>query len=178
MTKATGKGRRDIDDDLEPHDVQTFRQAAGTGLYLSIDRPPLQFAMSVEMSGGSSIAGSARGTVCSATPGTDLAVQLPSRPEDTVCVHGHGLCSGRAGSLYRVLWRGAAVTCLTVAPRSNHWLHCPPKRQSSTAWKDAATSPNLDPLGSLLFAFGLQGAIHFRGPRQVSQGPTSNIDDS
>ena len=29
-TKATGKGRRDIDDDLEPHDVQTFRQAAGS----------------------------------------------------------------------------------------------------------------------------------------------------
>ena len=51
ITKATGKGRRDIDDDLEPHDVQTFRQAAGTGLYLSIDRPSLQFAMSVVMSG-------------------------------------------------------------------------------------------------------------------------------
>ena len=51
ITKATGKGRRDIDDDLEPHDVQTFRQAAGTGLYLSIDRPSLQFAMSAVMSG-------------------------------------------------------------------------------------------------------------------------------
>ena len=51
ITKATGKGRRDIDNDLEPHDVQTFRQAAGTGLYLSIDRPSLQFAMSVVMSG-------------------------------------------------------------------------------------------------------------------------------
>ena len=31
--------------------MQTFRQAAGTGLYLSIDRPSLQFAMSVVMSG-------------------------------------------------------------------------------------------------------------------------------
>ena len=51
ITKATGKGRRDIDDDLEPHDVQTLRQAAGTGHYLSIDRPSLQFAMSVVMSG-------------------------------------------------------------------------------------------------------------------------------
>ena len=51
ITKATGKGRRDIDDDLEPHDVQTFRQVAGTGHYLSIDRPSLQFAMSVVMSG-------------------------------------------------------------------------------------------------------------------------------
>ena len=48
---ATGKGRRDIDDDLEPHDAQTFRQAAGTGLCLSIDRPSLQFAISVVMSG-------------------------------------------------------------------------------------------------------------------------------
>ena len=28
ITMATGRGRRDIDDDLEPHDVQTFRQAA------------------------------------------------------------------------------------------------------------------------------------------------------
>ena len=51
ITKATGKGRRDIDDDLEPLDAQTFKQAAGTGLYLSIDRPSLQFAMSVVMSG-------------------------------------------------------------------------------------------------------------------------------
>ena len=51
ITKATEKGRRDIDDDLEPHDVQTFRQAAGTGTNLSIDRPSLQFAMSVVMSG-------------------------------------------------------------------------------------------------------------------------------
>ena len=51
IAKATGKGWRDIDDDLEPHDAQTFRQAAGTGLYLSIDRPSLQFAMSVVMSG-------------------------------------------------------------------------------------------------------------------------------
>ena len=47
ITKATGRGRRDIENDLEPHDVQTFRQAAGTGLYMSIDRPSLQFAMSV-----------------------------------------------------------------------------------------------------------------------------------
>ena len=33
---------------------------------------------------GSPIAGSARGTVCSATSGRDLAIQLPSRPEVTV----------------------------------------------------------------------------------------------
>ena len=39
--------RRRGKDDLEPHDAQTFRQAAGTALYLSIDRPSLQFAMSV-----------------------------------------------------------------------------------------------------------------------------------
>ena len=51
ITKATEKGRRDIDDDLEPHDAQTFKQAAGTGLHLSIDRPSLRFAMSVVMSG-------------------------------------------------------------------------------------------------------------------------------
>ena len=51
ITKATGKGRRDIDDALDTTDAQTFRQAAGTGLYMSIDRPSLQFAMSVVMSG-------------------------------------------------------------------------------------------------------------------------------
>ena len=45
ITKATGKGRRDIDDTLDTTDAQTFRQAAGTGLYMSIDRPSLQFAM-------------------------------------------------------------------------------------------------------------------------------------
>ena len=51
ITKATGRGRRDIDDTLNATDAQTFRQAAGTGLYLSVDRPSLQFAMSVVMSG-------------------------------------------------------------------------------------------------------------------------------
>ena len=51
ITKATGKGRGDIDDDMEPHDVQTFRQAAGTGLYLSISSSFIQFAMSVVKSG-------------------------------------------------------------------------------------------------------------------------------
>ena len=51
ITKATGRGRRDIDDTLNETDAQTFRQAAGTGLYMSIDRPSLQFAMSVVMSG-------------------------------------------------------------------------------------------------------------------------------
>ena len=38
ITKATGRGRRDIDDTLNATDAQTFRQAAGTGLYMSIDR--------------------------------------------------------------------------------------------------------------------------------------------
>ena len=31
ITKATGRGRRDIDDTLNEADAQTFRQAAGTG---------------------------------------------------------------------------------------------------------------------------------------------------
>ena len=53
VTKATGRGRRDIDDTLNETDAQTFRQAAGTGFYMSIDRPSLQFAMSVVMSGTS-----------------------------------------------------------------------------------------------------------------------------
>ena len=51
ITMATEKRRRDIDDDLEPHDVQTFKQAAGTGHFLSIDLPSFQFAMSAMMSG-------------------------------------------------------------------------------------------------------------------------------
>ena len=92
ITKATGRGRRDIDDTLNETDAQTFRQAAGTGLYMSIDRPSLQFAMSVV----TSVAGSARSTVCSATSGRDLVVRIPSRPENTVCVHRHGLGSRRA----------------------------------------------------------------------------------
>ena len=51
ITKATGRGRRDIDDTLNATDAQNFRQAAGTVLHMSIDRPSLQFAMSVVMSG-------------------------------------------------------------------------------------------------------------------------------
>ena len=34
---------------LDTSDAETFRQAAGTGLYMSIDRPSLQYAMSVVM---------------------------------------------------------------------------------------------------------------------------------
>ena len=45
---------------------------------------------------GSSVAGGASGTVCSATSGRGLVVRIPNRPEDTVCVHGHGLGSRRA----------------------------------------------------------------------------------
>ena len=99
ITKATGRGRRDIDDTLNATNAQTFRQAAGTGLYVSIDRPSLQFAMSVVMSGMSEpkvVVGGASGTVCYATSGRGLAVRIPSRPEDIVCVHSHGLGSRRA----------------------------------------------------------------------------------
>ena len=76
-TKATGRGRRDIDDTQNATDAQTFRQAAGTALCMSIDRPSLQFAMSVVMSG--SVAGGTRSTMCSATSGRDLAVQIPKQ---------------------------------------------------------------------------------------------------
>ena len=48
ITKATGRGRRDIDDTLNATDAQTF--SAGTGLYMSIDRPSHQIAMSVVIS--------------------------------------------------------------------------------------------------------------------------------
>ena len=51
ITKVTGRRRRDNDDTLNETDDQTVRQAAGTELYMSIDRPSLQFAMSVVMSG-------------------------------------------------------------------------------------------------------------------------------
>ena len=103
ITKATGRGRRDIDDTLNATDAQTFRQAAGTGLYMSIDRPSLQFSMSVVMSGMSEpkvvhqlqVVRVARNVL--QHPGEAwLAVQIPNRPEDTVCAHGHGLGSRRA----------------------------------------------------------------------------------
>ena len=45
------RGRKDIDDTLNATIAQTFRRAEGTGLYMSIDLPSLQFAMSVVMSG-------------------------------------------------------------------------------------------------------------------------------
>ena len=53
MRTETGlEGSTDADHEGEDTtDAQTFRQAAGTGLYTSIDRPSLQFALSVVMSG-------------------------------------------------------------------------------------------------------------------------------
>ncbi|CAK0820598.1 unnamed protein product, partial [Prorocentrum cordatum] len=51
-TKSTAKGRRDQDDELSDEEVKTsFRQGAGTALYMSIDRPTIQFATSQVMAG-------------------------------------------------------------------------------------------------------------------------------
>ena len=52
ITKAPGRGRSDTDD-TERDRCSDFSQAAGTVFYMSIDRPSLQFAMSVVMSGKS-----------------------------------------------------------------------------------------------------------------------------
>ena len=46
VTKATGKGRRDIDDELEQHDVRASREVAGTGAS-STGPSSIQFAMIV-----------------------------------------------------------------------------------------------------------------------------------
>ena len=51
ITKTVGKGMRNAIDELNAGDANVFRQAAGTGLYLSIDRPSLQYAMSETMGG-------------------------------------------------------------------------------------------------------------------------------
>ena len=140
ITKATGKRRRDIDDNWEPHDVQTFRQAASTGFY-SIDRPSLQFAMSVVMSGMSDPKVVHRLQVVRVAryvlqhPGETWLFNYQADPKTLYVYTDTGLGSGRAdqGSLCRALWRGMAATCLTVASRKNHWLHCRPERQSFTA---------------------------------------------
>ena len=51
ITKTVGKGMRKAIDELNADEASLFRQAAGTGLYLSIDRPSLQYAMSEVMGG-------------------------------------------------------------------------------------------------------------------------------
>ncbi len=51
IAKTVGKGMRTIIDELTVEEATSFRQGAGTGLYLSIDRPSLQFAMGEVMSG-------------------------------------------------------------------------------------------------------------------------------
>ena len=44
--------------------------------------------------GSTSVAGGACGTVRSAAPGGNLAVQQPSGLRNAVCLHGHGLGGG------------------------------------------------------------------------------------
>jgi KUP system potassium uptake protein len=51
ISKTVGKGMRNAIDELNSEEANLFRQAAGTGLYLSIDRPSLQYAMSETMGG-------------------------------------------------------------------------------------------------------------------------------
>ena len=42
ITKTVGKGRHSAIDELNAEEASLFRQAAGTGLHLSIDRPSFQ----------------------------------------------------------------------------------------------------------------------------------------
>ena len=92
ITKARGKGRRDIDDALEPmHRLSDKLQARGVHHYSCNVRGD---EWNERAESGSPVAAGASGTVCSATSGRGLAMQLPSRPDDTVCVYGHGLGSG------------------------------------------------------------------------------------
>ena len=49
--KATGKNMRNAMDVLTNERAELFRKVAGTGLYIAIDRPPVQFAMHEVMSG-------------------------------------------------------------------------------------------------------------------------------
>ena len=50
-SKECGKGRRDLEDPLDPEAAKQFRKLAGTALYLSQDRPTIQYAMSEITSG-------------------------------------------------------------------------------------------------------------------------------
>ena len=139
ITKATGQGRRDIDDDLEPHDAQTFR-TAGTGLYMSIDHPPLQFAMSVVMSGMS------EPKVVHLLQVVRVALYVLQHPGETwlfnyladpKTLNVHTDTDWAADELTRksvsCAMESTAVTCLTEVSRNNRWSHCPPERQSFTA---------------------------------------------
>ena len=139
-TKATGKGRRDIDDDLEPHNAQTFRQAAGTRFYLSIGRPSLQFAMSVVMSGMS------EPKVVHQLQVVRVARYVLQHPGEIwlfnyqanqgtlkVCTDTDWAADELTRKSVLCTVERYAVTCLTAASRSNRWLHCLPERQSLTA---------------------------------------------
>ena len=140
IAKATAKGRRDIDDDLEPHDVQTFRQAAGTGLYLSIDRPSFQFVMSVVLSGMSEpkvvhqmqVVRVAR--YVQQHQGETWLFNFQADPK-SLCVYTDTDTDWAADEVTR-----KSVSCTVerygshmLDSRSNRWLHCPPERESFTA---------------------------------------------
>ena len=84
---------------------------------------------------GSSVAGSARGPVCSATSGRDLVGRIPSRPENTVCVPRHGLggrwvdqeiCIVRCGEVWQSYdWLASPSNrCCTVFRRGRVLRHC------------------------------------------------------
>ena len=110
VKKATGKGRRDIDDELEQHDVRASRKVAGTG--------------------ASSTGPSIIITVCNdrRVSRGDLAAQAPGRPENVVCPAGHGLGSrgtdqpGRHDS--QAMQRREAIAERTGLQRSRVTRHC------------------------------------------------------
>ena len=79
VTKATGKGRRDIDDELDQHDVRASREVAGTGAS-STGASSIQFVTFVVHPGETWVFN------CQADPKTLY----------TVRVFGHGRGSGKA----------------------------------------------------------------------------------
>ena len=126
ITKATGRGRRDIDETLNETDAQTFRQAAGTGLYMSIDRPSLQFAMSVVMSGIS------EPKLVHQLQVVRVALYVLQHPErlgcsDTKQTRRHCMCTRTADVLTR-----QSVSC-TVKRYGSHMIDCSVAKQSLVA---------------------------------------------
>ena len=124
---------------LDRTDAQTCRQAAGTGLYMSIDRPSLQFAMSVVMSGMSE-------------PKVVHQLQVVRVARYVLQHPGEAWLFGYQADLKTLYvytdtdWAADAVTrksvsctvercgtCLTAALRNNRWSHCRPGRKSFTA---------------------------------------------
>ena len=88
MTLPLGKNDRYAEEELSAEEASEFRRLAGTALYLSLDRPTIQFAVNDITAGSHAHApAQALGALLTQVSFRSLGLQVPRGPKGVGCVY-------------------------------------------------------------------------------------------